>query len=141
MFATALKDSPVESGPQRRAHPRHVVAARGTITFPGRPPVQVRTTDLSFGGAGFSHDDPLPPLGSDGTLAVACYHAGQFLSMAVPARLRYTRLAQMVLHSGVEFIAPGAEELRMLQKMLAARPLLPNIRDGAPSSLPVRLGL
>ena len=112
---------------QRRKTPRHSIAARGHLTLPGRAPFAVKTTDLSRGGAGLEHDEPAAGEGTKGSLTLSYLMGSELVRLEFLVEIRYTRMARMMMHTGVAFVNVPASMQRQLNRLLETRPVLVDI--------------
>jgi c-di-GMP-binding flagellar brake protein YcgR len=108
----------------QRAGDRHVLRVPGVLWFAGRAPIAVRTLDVSPGGVGLRHDDPVPPIGSRGKLRLQLQLDSGAAVIEADVEVRYSAVAGEALRSGLQFIAMEPRYVKLLVGVLANRPLI-----------------
>lgn len=108
---------------QRRTAPRFPFCSKGVLITPQRE-TELRLWDLSRGGAGLLHEEPLLPLGSRALLRTSFYLNHRRVEFEAEVELKYTIIARMTLRSGVAFCGLHLHQQLTLERLFSSRTAL-----------------
>jgi hypothetical protein len=112
------------SSVERRVNGRHYLHQRAELRAPGRAATALRTTDISLGGVGLIHDDPIGPPGALAELCLSYLGPSCVLHLSLQIRLCYTRIGHMGLRTGAVFVQLSDDQRSQLSALIARHPSL-----------------
>jgi hypothetical protein len=107
---------------ERRANGRHYLHQRAELWAPGQAASTLWTTDISLGGVGLVHDDPIGPPGALAELRLSYLGPSCVLHLSLQIRLCYTRIGHMGLRTGAVFVQLSEEQRGQLSALIVRHP-------------------
>jgi len=112
---------------ERRKNPRFTLVTRGELAISGVDKAwSVYTNDISMGGVGIVHDEPLPA-GVRACLSLTLMPNGQPEVFTAVVRIQHCTFGGMQLRTGLQLIGMTLGNRMLLERTLLSRTEIPEL--------------